>query len=279
MGVGIDKAGGVDDVRAGQAALCNGQVWHRRNRPTVNEFTYRASHIWIDPDAPEALTSLSPLWSTNRPGPVQIRRADYGAEPTGSLRKQLKNKVEPVLGYRPAGDVRMLTQARRWGWLFNPITVFVLWDENPDVPVAAVAEVTNTPWKERRQYPLALVPGPSSGFPSASAFHVVFDKELHVSPFLKMDYRYRLTLESNLDDLEVRIDVCDEHNIPMVETALVVQRTPPTAASLNKSAFADALRTRQVSAGIHAQALKIARKRIPFVPHPNKTRSLKDSPT
>lgn len=266
-------------MRAGEAALCNGRVWHRRNRPAVNEFTYRASHIWIDPNEPEALTSLSPLWTTDRPGPVQIRRSDYGAEPTGNLNEQLKSIIEPVLGYRPTGEVRMLSQARRWGWLFNPITVFVLWDENPDFPVAAVAEVTNTPWKERRQYALPLAPGPSSGLPGSSTFHVTFDKELHVSPFLEMDYRYRLTLESHDDELAVRIDVCDEHDVAMVETALVVQRSKPTAASLNKSAFADALRTRQVSAGIHAQALKIARKGITFVPHPKKTQSLEDSPT
>ena len=177
-------------MRAGEAALCNGQVWHRRNRPTVNEFTYGASHVWIDPNNPEALTALSPLWATTRPGPVQIRRSDYGAEPTGDLNEQLRDVIEPVLGHRPAGEVRMLSQARRWGWLFNPITVFVLWDKNPDAPVAAVAEVTNTPWKERRQYPLPLAPTPSSGDADATAFHVAFDKELHVSPFLEMGYRY-----------------------------------------------------------------------------------------
>ena len=258
-------------MRAGEAALCNGQVRHRRNRPTVNEFTYGTSHVWIDPNNPEALTALSPLWATTRPGPVQIRRSDYGAEPTGDLNEQLRDVIEPVLGHRPAGEVRMLSQARRWGWLFNPITVFVLWDKDPDVPVAAVAEVTNTPWKERRQYALPLVPAPSAGHPGASAFHVEFDKELHVSPFLEMDYHYRLTLESRDEELSVRIDVCDAvHELPMVETALVVQRSKPTAASLNRSAFADALRTRQVSSGIHTQALKIARKGVSFVSHPKK---------
>ena len=268
-------------MRAGDAALCNGQVWHRRNRPTVHEFTYPASHIWIDPDEPEALTALSPLWATTRPGPVQIRRSDYGTEPTGNLNEQLRNLIEPVLGYRPAGEVRMLSQARRWGWLFNPITVFVLWDENPEVPVAAVAEVTNTPWKERRQYPLALAPGPASGVSEATSFHVAFDKELHVSPFLEMDYRYRLSIQASADELSLRIDVCDaEHDMPMVETVLAVERSTPTRASLNRSAFTDALRTRQVSAGIHAQALRIARKRIPFVTHPKKkTHVLEDSPT
>ena len=267
-------------MRAGEAALCNGQVWHRRNRPVVHEFTYGASHIWVDPNHPEALTSLSPLWSTNRLGPAQIRRADYGAEPTGNINEQLRDLVEPVLGYRPAGAVRMLSQARRWGWLFNPITVFVLWDENPDVPVAAIAEVTNTPWKERRQYPLPLVPAPSNS-PGASAFYVDFDKDLHVSPFLEMNFRYRLTLEAQADELSLRIDVNDvDSGQPIVETALVVERTTPTSATLNRSAFVDALRTRQVSAGIHAQALKIARKGIPFVTHPKKkTRTLEDSPT
>ena len=262
-------------MRAGPSALCNGEVWHRRNRPAVNEFTYPASHVWIDPNHPEALTSLSPLWSTRRLSPVQIRRADYGAAPTGDLNESLRSSVASVLGYRPDGDVRMLSQARRWGWLFNPISVFVLWHEDPDAPVAAVAEVTNTPWKERHQYPLSLHPIETSE-PGATAFGTEFDKLLHVSPFLEMDYRYRLTIESSGTELRVRIDVCEADGSPIVETALFLDRSQTTRAALNKSAWADALRTRQVSAGIHAQALRIARKRVPFISHPKRS---KDSPT
>lgn len=256
-------------MKAGEAALCTGEVWHRRNRPTVNEFTYPASHVWINPSEPDALTSLSPLWSTGRLAPVQIRRSDYGASVSGDLTEHTRSLAAAVLGYRPVGPVRMLSQPRRWGWLFNPITLFVLWHENPDVPVAAVAEVTNTPWKERHHYALALHPALHPDFPRTTRFQTEFAKQLHVSPFLSMDYHYELTLEAQSDKLRVKINVCDvDHDVPMVETELSVRRATPTEKNLAKSAFADGLRTRQVSAGIHAQALKIARKRVPFVPHP-----------
>lgn len=266
-------------MRATEAALCTGEVWHRRNYPTVNEFTYPASHVWIDPDHPEQLTHHSPLWSATTFAPARFRRSDYGADPNGSLGDQLRDSVDLELGFRPHGPIRMLSQVRRLGWLFNPITLFVLWHDDPDHPVAAIAEVTNTPWKERTQYVLAIdsVPHPS-GDPGATAFSTEFNKELHVSPFLNMDYDYRLTIMSNEPELLIRIDVLDSDGSAILETALTVERIAPTPTVLNRSAALDGFRTRQVSAGIHAQAAKLAAKRVAFVPHPRKSTSKKEVP-
>lgn len=260
-------------MRAGRAAVCEGEVWHRRNKPTVNEFTYRISHVWVDPDQPEDLTDRHRLWSSNRIAPGRFRRSDYGMEPTGSLVEQVRDELTPVLGYRPTGAIRMLGQARRWGWMFNPITVFIVWHIDPETPVGAVAEVTNTPWKERTHYPLVLA---SAGEDSWST---EFDKTLHVSPFLDEDFRYRLSITDRDPQLEVRIDVlrprCDE---PMVETAVRVTRSEPTPAALTRALTQGALSTRIVSLGIHAQAARLAAKRVPFVSHPRKRSSTGTQP-
>jgi DUF1365 family protein len=75
----------------------------------------------------------------------------------------------------------MLSQVRRWGWLFNPITFFFVWDRPSNTlpaaqnPVGAVLEVTNTPWKERARYPLVLEA-------SDDCLIAEFDKAMHVSP-------------------------------------------------------------------------------------------------
>ena len=52
----------------------------------------------------------------------------YGDGSARSLGEQVGDALADVLGARPTGPVRMLSQWRRWGWLFNPITVFVAWD-------------------------------------------------------------------------------------------------------------------------------------------------------
>ncbi len=181
---------------------------------------------------------------------------------------QVRDAVEPVLGYRPTGPVRLLTQVRRWGWLFNPISLFVLWHDDAENPVATVAEVTNTPWKERTQYPVALE---RTG---DRTWETTFDKTLHVSPFLDEDFRYTLTLRDESPELGFGIAVLARHSDePIVETAVRVTRQDPTPAALGRALFRDALSTRRVSFGIHAQALRLAAKRVRFVAHPSRRKN------
>jgi DUF1365 family protein len=90
----------------------------------------------------------------------------------------------------------MLTQPRTWGWLFNPITIYLAWEQDVDAgPTAALLEVTNTPWKERHLYAVELQPGPAD--PGGPRFRARFDKALHVSPFLGERYRYELQVSSS----------------------------------------------------------------------------------
>ena len=166
----------------------------------------------------------------------------------------------------------MLSQIRRWGWLFNPITVFVVWDDgSQERPVGAVLEVTNTPWKERIRYPLALE---LSGGVLSSAF----DKEMHVSPFLGMDYRYLLSIDDRDDAIALSVDVADSDGGIIVHTALRLDRRPATRRLLTRSLLTNPLPTHRVSSGIHAQATRLVAKRVPFVPHPGKTASPQSDP-
>ncbi len=262
----------------GRAAVCDGEVWHRRSRPTVHEFTQDVAYVWLDPDRPDELCAGHPLWSARRPAPARFRRQDYGTDSTGSLVDAARRDVTDALGRRPAGPVRMLTQVRRWGWLFNPITVYLVWDvdtdndaDDPAVagadPVAAVLEVTNTPWKERHRYPIVL---------RRDGDHLVSttDKVLHVSPFLHEGYRYDVRLRHDGVRVELGIDVvAPEADEPIVSTALRVDRRPADRAQLGATLRRRPLSSHRVSAGIHWEALRLWLKRVPFVPHPRKRSS------
>lgn len=253
----------------GPPALCEGTVVHRRSETAEHQFTYPISQVWIDPDRPADLCDLHPAWSARRPSPVRFRRKDYGAQPTGSLVEAARTDVSSLLGRSVEGPVRMLTQLRRWGWLFNPITVFLVWDsetsEGPQhPPVGAVLEVTNTPWKERHRYPLALRA-------DGTSLRADFDKSLHVSPFLDMDYRYDLRIADRDDRVAIDIDVVDQDDQVAVHTALRTQRVPADRAVLGASLRTTPLPTHRVSAGIHAQAARLWRKGVPFVSHPNRS--------
>lgn len=255
----------------GPPALCEGTVLHRRVLGAKHHFTYPVSQVWIDPDNPGQMCDLHPAWSHKYPMPARFRRHDYGVEPTGSLAAAAQNELGQQLGHRPQGPVRMLSQIRRWGWLFNPITMFFVWDSQPDRPVGVVLEVTNTPWKERKRYPLIFR---SEG----DSLVAEFDKELHVSPFLGMDYRYRLRVEDQDNSMAIDIDVIDQADDAVLHTSLRLGRIPATREVLGRSLRDQGFPTHRVSAGIHRQAARLRTKGVPFVSHPRRTATKKPLP-
>jgi DUF1365 family protein len=257
-------------VIPGPAALCEGTIVHRRLVPEPHQFIYPLSQVWIDPDHPEQLCDLHPAWSHRRPAPARFRRADYGDRSGGSLVEAARDDLGAVLGRAPLGPVRMLSQIRRWGWLFNPITFYFVWDQPggssavAQHPVGAVLEVTNTPWKERTRYPLIL-------HSSDGRLTAEFDKTMHVSPFLAMDHRYRLAVQDRDDVVAVDIDVVDPENQVVVHTGLRLRRRDATRRLLGASLRSQPLSTQRVSAGIHHQAARLWAKRVPVIAHPTKS--------
>lgn len=267
---------------SGSPAVGFGTVWHRRNSPKVHQFTYPVNQLWLDPDDPEALCDRHPLWSASDRRPIRFRREDYFDGGKDHIGTALQKMVADVVGQRPDGPIRMLTQPRTWGWMFNPITVYFLWNgDGASDPVGAVLEVTNTPWKERFLYPLGL---------EASGQKLVarFSKQLHVSPFLDEDYDYHLSVHqqpssaashgpSQIRRLLLDIDVYRAEtpakttpSEPVVQTSLNIGLHQPDRQTMRTALYKNLAPTHRVSLGIHWQAAQLAKKRIPFISHPGK---------
>ncbi len=258
-------------MRPGPPAVCTGEVFHARTRPTEHRFRRSVRYVWLDPDAPEAVCRHHRLWSASGPAPVRFRIEDYGDGSNRSLGKQVRGLAAEATGRYPSGPVRMLTQFRRWGWLFNPITVYLLWDSDPDVPSHAVLEVTNTPWKERHSYATKLHAGPGD---SAVQFQAEFGKVLHVSPFLDEDFVYRMEIDNSAGDyspFRMGLDVRPSSDAsPILRTGLTLSRQPVERRVLSRELFSSLAPTHLVSAGIHVEAARLWHKGVPFVSHPEK---------
>ncbi len=231
------------------------QIWHRRNYPAVNEFTYKSSSIWLDPDDPETALEGIPFSGRSRWNPICFRANDHLGRTYKSLRAQATAEMSKA-GINTEGmTLRLLTQPRLWGWLFNPISIYLFFDEL--VPAACLLEVTNTPWKESHLYAVELRN-------DGNSFVANFAKKLHVSPFLGMDYNYKLTVDNQ--NLQVDIDVLDEANDVILNTAIGGFNESERVTGL----FTNAGSTHKTSAAIHWQALKLVKKRVRFNAHPNK---------
>ncbi len=241
--------------------------------PTVHEFRWPVSYVWLDPDAPGDLCRHHPLWSATHPSPARFRSRDYGDGSTFLLGDQVRDELRPVIGRRPEGQIRMLTQLRRWGWLFNPITLYVAWDSDDQTPAGAVLEVTNTPWKERHRYAVELE-ATDAAAGNSTRFAARVRKVLHVSPFLDEEFDYVIGLwlhdENNSLDLTVDVVTPDSDRRGADDPARARALVPASRRSLGIAMRRNVVPTHRVSAGIHAQAALLWAKRVPFVAHPRK---------
>ena len=278
-----DEVAGAAGRRPGagrESALYEGTVRHRRFSPVGHAFTSRLVMTLLDLDEVEPLVDRLPLWSRRRWAPVRFDRRDYLDGSDRPLRQALGDVVEARLGRRPAGPVRMLTQLRTWGWLFNPLTVYWCYrpagaenrrrvddhgrtDDDLELDVV-VLEVSNTPWKERHHYVIDLGAGRGDG--------ATFPKVLHVSPFMEMDLDYRVRFRGPRrgrgTPLTLRLELLDgdEKRFDADLSLRRVELTPVTAVTM---LVRHPLQTLRVSAGIHAQALRLWAKRVPVVAHPS----------
>jgi hypothetical protein len=253
------------------SAVYEGTVRHRRHDPQAHAFRYRMAQLYLDLDEVDAVFATSRFWSQDRPNLAEFRRSDYLGDSSLPLAEAVRDRAADVLGRRPEGRVRLLTHARYFGFVFNPVSFYYCHATNGDLD-CIVAEITNTPWKERHAYVLPVADAETHG----RALHWRFAKRFHVSPFMAMerDYAWRFTAPG--DDLHVHMDVLRDGRREF-DATLHLRRRPLDAASLRRVLWRYPLMTAQVVGAIHWQALRLWLKRTPIHDHPTRAISFRGS--
>jgi DUF1365 family protein len=249
-----------------QSSLYTGWVRHRRFVPIENSFRYRLFMTYIDlAELPELFDRFW-LWSARRPAPAWFCREDYHGDAAKPLDTAVRDLVEARLGRRPDGPIRLLTHMRFFGYCFNPVSFYYCFDASGERLDSIVAEITNTPWKERHAYVLPLASGTREG---AQAWRFQFGKEFHVSPFMPMDQCYDWRFTAPGDELYVHMENWQDEGRTF-DATLNLHREPIESASLARALVHFPFVTAKVGALIYWQALRLWTKRTPFFTHPAK---------
>jgi DUF1365 family protein len=240
------------------SAIYEGWVSHRRLTAPRHGFRYRVWMPLLDLDELPRALDRHPLWSARRPAPVRIRREDFLGPRELPLDEAARRLVAERAGFRPDGAVRLLASPRVLGVGFNPVTVLFLHGED-DTLEAAVAEVTNTPWGERRSYVIA---DPAPGGVAAS-----LAKGLHVSPFMPLEQRYEVAIAQPGEELTVSI-ASMEGRRRVFEAELRLRRHELTRERMTRVLLAYPPSTIATLARIYGNALKLLSRGAPRYAHP-----------
>jgi len=243
-----------------KSAIYKGTLVHERLEPKRHRFAYSVFMMYIDLNEVDIVFSKAVEWSVKKPAIAWMKREDFIGSKELSISEAVKERIKEETGQDFKGSIRVLTNLRYFGFIMNPLVCYYCFDEEEKLEYI-VAEVTNTPWREKHSYVLRCNP-------NESVQRISFEKEMHVSPFNSMDMSYRW--QSNNPGKALTIRLLNWFNGKRhFEANLLLEREEISSASLHKLMIFYPWMTLKVCGAIYWQALRIYLKGIRFVPHPD----------
>jgi DUF1365 family protein len=241
---GASRAGSLADG----AALYACRVFHARQAPLRNVFSYRTYEWLVDVD------------KLPRPGGwlrllAGFRACDHLGDPGRTIRANVDEFLRARGVDLGGGQVLMLAHARVLGYVFNPLTVY--WCHRADGTLACViAEVHNT-YRQRHAY---LLHTDDRGRARAG-------KEFYVSPYNPVDGWYQMSLPRPGERLALGVTLTRPNGHRFV-AGVRGAAVPATRTAVLRAAARYPLSTAMVSARIRWQGLKLYARGLRPVPRP-----------
>ena len=242
------------------SAIYEGTVVHSRRRDVHHRFAYPVWMLWLDLEEAEGGLAVAPLFSTRSPAPLRWRRADHLGAPDRPLAECARDLVAERGGSRPEGPVRLLTFARVLGLAYSPVSFYYLYDRAGSL-VAAIAEVTSTPWNERRHYVLTRRQ-------NGAALGGSVRKEMHVSPFMPMSQTYEWSPGRPGESLRITLSSREEGRT-VFAASLSLQRRKLERRTLLRRLLAHPPQPQAALARIYLQAVRLKLRGARHHPRPS----------
>lgn len=240
-------------------ALYVGDVLHRRLRPAVHNLKYGVYMLHADLDRLDELGRASRLLSVNGWNVLSFHEADHGPAGEGRLAARIRRLAEARGLSWDGSEVALIAMPRLVGFVFNPLSVYFC--RNADGRLASIVyEVRNT-FGGMHHYAEDVAPE------TAGTIHQAAEKAFYVSPFLPMEMRYRFHVKPPAERFTIAIEDHDGDGL-MLTASMSLTRQPLNDRAIARLLVRFPLMTLKVVAGIHWEALKLWRKRIPFHSRP-----------
>ena len=235
--------------------IYTGTVTHKRFKPKINTFNYKVFSLLIDLSEIDVLDKTLKLFSYDKFNIISFFNKDHGPRDGSSLKKWVtENLKKNDIVYNDI-QIKLLCYPRIFGYVFNPLSVFYIYDKNSDL-ISILYEVKNT-FGEQHTYVFKTKK-------DQNLIQHVCKKKFHVSPFIAMNCIYFFRLLKPGNKISVIIDLQDPEGKILYASQDGV-KSELNNSNLIKSYLKHPLMTFKIILAIHFEAFKLWTKGIKFI--------------
>ena len=235
--------------------IYNGSVIHKRFKPKEHFFKYKVFSLFLDLSELNELDDKLNFFSLNKFNLISFYEVDHGNRDGSSLLDWVKNNLSNNNVSTVNIRVKLLCYPRILGYVFNPLSVFFVYDQNENL-ISILYEVKNT-FGEQHTY-FFKVENQNKLIQNNCS------KKFHVSPFIEMNCNYFFKILNPAQKLSVIIDQYDQKG-KILFASQDGERSDLTSKNLMKSYLKHPLMTFKIISAIHFEAFKLWIKGIRFI--------------
>jgi uncharacterized protein len=237
------------------SSIYTGTVIHKRFKPKIHSFNYKVFSLLIDLSELDLLDKSLKLFSYNKFNIISFYNKDHGQRDGSSLKNWVIDNLEKNHIDTNGIQIKLLCYPRIFGYVFNPLSVFYVYDKNKDL-TSILYEVKNT-FGEQHTYVFRSEKG-------QNLIQHVCKKKFHVSPFIEMNCVYFFRLLKPGNKISVVIDQNDK------EGKILYTSQDGVKSELNNNTLINVylkhpLMTFKIILAIHFEAFKLWTKGIKYI--------------